>query len=719
MKTLLLSFDTLEQMMVGAAEGVRPPERLTVSEAAEKYRHIENQGSYVGPWKNSTTPYLTEPMDEMTSRDFTGLIFVGPAQSGKTDMFLNWQLFSVICDPADMMLIQTAQDTARDFSIRRVDRLHRHTPAVGERLISRRDADNTYDKKYRSGMLLTLAWPTINQLSGRPVPRLWLTDYDRMVEDVNEEGSPFDLARKRATSFRSHGMTVAESSPGRIITDPKWTRKTPHEAPPTTGILALFNRGDRRLFYWHCISCHNAFEPNFNLLQYPDSKDEMEAAEAAVMACPHCGQVYTHEPSLDGAGPGKHAMNAEEARWVKDNQKWTSDKEIVGTPIRSDVASFWLKGVCAAFSDWKTLVLNYLKAEKEYEETGSETALKTTVNVDRGEPYTPKAEADQRVPEEIKSRAKDYGDQVVPFGVRFLVATVDTQKNRWVVQVHGIGAGGDIWVIDRFEIKKSNRKDEDGERLWVKPGAYKEDWKLLVPEVMKKTYPLADGSGRRMAIKQTICDSGGREGVTEAAYAFYRWLRRYEPGYEDGKEGATPEDDALWEPGLAARFMLLKGEPKEDVPRVRIGYPDSQRKDRNAGARGEIPVLFINVNMLKDTLNMLLDRTEPRGGRINFPSWLPSSFYTELCVEVKDNKGRWTNPKSYRNESWDLLVYCLATLLMPNIMAEYIDWDDPEQSWAREWDQNDLVFDPNAGNKPFDNQKKPAYDLSKLAEALG
>ena len=45
-----------------------------------------------------------------------------------------------------------------------------------------------------------------------------------------------------------HGMTAAESSPGRVITDAKWIRKTPHEAPPTTGILSLYNRGDRRLW---------------------------------------------------------------------------------------------------------------------------------------------------------------------------------------------------------------------------------------------------------------------------------------------------------------------------------------------------------------------------------------------------------------------------------------------------------------------------------------
>ena len=76
-------FATLEDMIVATAEAVRPPERLTVSQAAEKYRWLNNPGHYVGPWDNSKAPYLVEPMDEMTSLDFTGLAFVGPARTGK------------------------------------------------------------------------------------------------------------------------------------------------------------------------------------------------------------------------------------------------------------------------------------------------------------------------------------------------------------------------------------------------------------------------------------------------------------------------------------------------------------------------------------------------------------------------------------------------------------------------------------------------------------
>ncbi|ARB05712.1 terminase large subunit [Synechococcus virus S-ESS1] len=713
MMTSQTSFEfSLEQLILESAEAVRPAKRMSISQAAEEYRHLNNPGSYVGPWLNEVTPYLVEPMDVLQSQKFTGMAFAGPAQTGKTDMVINWVTYSTICDPADMMIVQTSQTTSRDFSIRRVDRLHRHSPAVGAMLAAGTQSDNTFDKQYRSGMMLSMSWPAINELSGKPIPRLWLTDYDRMPQNIDGEGSPFSLARKRATTFRSHGMCAAESSPGYEVENPKWIKTSPHEAPPTKGILAIYNQGDRRLWYWQCVDCRKWFEPDFELLVYPDIDDAMEAAESAHLCCPHCEAVYHHDP-VDGR-PGKHELN-KAGKWVPDNCWIDENGDIHGKPIRSTIASFWLKGVAAAFSDWKTLVFNFITAEREYESNQSEEALKTTVNTDQGKPYVPKSMRNDRVPEVLKARAKPLAKREVPMGVRFLIACIDVQKNRFVVQVHGIHANRDISVIDRFEIKKSKRKDADGERHWVNPGAHPEDWKLIVEEVMEKTYPLIDGSGRHMGIKMTVSDSGGKEGTTANAYDFYRWLK-YGDREEEGTSSGDDEAQYLWKPGLAGRFMLLKGASTKTAPRVALSYPDSQRKDRHAGARGEVPVLMMNTNTLKDSLSHMLDRVEPGNG-VLFPDWLDDNFFIELTVEVRDPAKGWINPKRFRNESWDLLTYCLAAQLTAGINIEHINWQDPPP-WAEDWGANDLVFDPEVEDKPFDAVPKNRRSLKELASAL-
>lgn len=689
-------FETIEEMIAATCEAVRPAERLTVSQAAEKYRYIDNPGSYVGYWDNDIAPYLVEPMDVLTSLEYTGMIFAGPARCGKSDLCFNWMGHTAICDPADMMIIHMTQNTARDWSQGDLRKMFRHSKVIGEKVAPGRQNMNVHDIRFLSGMRVLVKWPTITELSGKTIPRMWLMDYDRMPADVDKEGSPYQLAKKRAQTFGRYGMTVAESSPGFAIDDPKWRASTPHEAPPTQGILALYNRGDRRRWLWQCPSCQGAFEPDFNLLQWPNSADAMEAAEKAFMACPHCGGVIHHDRDEKAGTPGKHDLNRS-GKWIREGMIWQPNGAVTGTPLRSDTASFWLKGPAAMFTDWKTLVHNYLKAEEDFEKTGNQESLKTTVNVDQGLPYLPKGAESERLPEELKARAKDLGERVVPDGVRFLLATIDVQKNRFVVQVHGFGVGGDVWIVDRFEVKKSNRTDEDGERYWVNPGAYLEDWKLLVDDVLLKSYPLADGSGRHMQIKATGCDSGGREGVTKNAYEFWRWLR-------DECEG-----------DLYRRFQLVKGTPSRSAPRVQISYPDSDRKDRHAGARGEVPVLLLNMDQLKDQASAMLDRTDPNGGCVNFPEWLPDWFYTELTVERRTTKG-WENLRAARNEAWDLLVYAIAISLSRLVRIERIDWADPP-SWAAAWAENDMISD-SADNKRFASQHKSEYDLTKLAEIL-
>lgn len=715
-KTVLPEFASIEEMMAYTAEGVRPAERLTVSQAAERYRVIYNPGSYVGPWRNETTPYLVEFMDVLTSEDYTGAIFVGPAQSGKSDCALNWLTHGIVCDPMDMMFIDKSMDTARVFSMTKLDRLHEHSPEVAARLRPGRDNDNLFDRRYKSGMILTVTWPTKNNLSGKSIAKLWLADYDRMPQDIDGEGSPYWLAKQRTRTFGRYGMTVAESSPSFPVDMVKWVKQTPHEAAPSQGILALYNQGDRRRWLWRCVKCHNAFEPDFKHMKWPDSEDIQESAAAAWMECPTCGARYTQE-GADGL-PGKHEMNRKHARWIKDGMVWTPSGEVTGEPYESDIASFWLKGPAATFASFESIVSDYLKAERTYLATGEESELQTVVNTTLALPYIPRSEQTVRSPEQLRARAKNFGIRVVPPGVRFLVATIDLQKNRFVVQVHGIGSGEngepDWWIVDRFDIRKSRRRDEDGDRSWVNLATHPEDWRQLTDEVLLKTYPLGDGSGRHMAVKMVMSDSAGSSGFTTNAYEFVRWLRR-------GDETDILDEDGkpvyVWEPGLAARYHLLRGATSKRGPRVRLTYPDAGRKDKYSAARGEIPVWEVNTQVLKDKIDAMLDRTDP-GGRIQFPDWLPKSFYRELTVEVKDPKKGWHNPKNYRNESWDLLVYNLAALLTPDIAIEQIDWKDPPP-WAREWDENDMVFDPDSTSEPFEAKEESDVDLTALGKNLG
>lgn len=685
------SFSSLNAIFRDLATILRPPERMTVSEAAEKYRYINQPGAYVGKWINATVPMMVEPMNTFTSFTYHGMIFVGPAQSGKTDsLVINTLAYSIKVDPMDMMLVCPTNTDGRDFGIRRVDRLHRHSPEIGEMMLPGADADNKFDKQYTTGMLFTIAWPTPSQLAGKPIGRVILTDRDRMVDDVDGDGEPFDLAMKRTTTFGSYAMTIAESSPSREVTNLKWIASSPHEAPPALGILSLYNRGDRRRWYWPCPHCKNYFEGKFEYLELGEDATgtNMEKAESVYMRCPMCSEkIHPDErPEMNAWGV-----------WVKDGQGVDRDGKVFGPVPRTGIASWWLRGVAAVFTNWRKLMALYLDAQDVYDKTLSEDALKKFYNNDLGEPYYPKSANDNRLPEVLKSRAdKGLGERVVPKGVRFMVALVDVQKNMFVVSVFGIMPGSpfDIAVIDRYDVRFSKRRNEDDERLWVKPATYDEDWDELIEHVIEKEYPLGDDSGRMMGMKFVGCDSGGQEGVTGRAYSFYRRLR---------------------EKNKHRRFILLKGDPKPNNPRARITFPDAGRKDKLTAARGDVPVLLLNSNVLKDDLDGRLDCMTPGKGMYHTPDWLDDSFYSELCSEIRTPKG-WENPSHSRNEQTDLSYYCIGLCVSELIKIEWVNWEEPPR-WADEWDNNDLVRQP-AATPRFANNIESEYDFASFGKAL-
>ena len=244
--------------------------------------------------------------------------------------------------------------------------------------------------------------------------------------------------------------------------------------------------------------------------------------------------------------------------------------------------------------------------------------------------------------------------------MRFLLATVDVQGKKWVCQVFGVAPGSpyDLVVIDRFDIAKSKRLDDDGHPLPTEPHAYPEDWHLLKETLLEREYPIA-GTDALMQIKGVACDSGGKEGVTARAYQFWYDLRA--------------EGD-----GLHRRFQLVKGDPAPGAPRARIAYMDAQVKGQTAQVRGEVPVLMLASNTLKDDLNGRLDRLTPGGGMVRFPEWLPDAFFTEMCVEMRSEKG-WEAPRGHRQEAWDLAYYAIGYCV--HLGVEKIDWAQPP-AWA-------------------------------------
>ncbi|EKB5063494.1 phage terminase large subunit family protein [Escherichia coli] len=682
----MLNQETAKAARTDSGYILRAPRRMRVADAVAQYMRVPMGAGNSVPWDPLVAPYVIEPMNCLASREYDAVIFVSPARTGKTIGLIDgWVIYNVICDPADMLIIQMTEEKAREHSKKRLARTFRVSPEVVSRLSPNKNDNNVYDRTFLAGNYLKIGWPSVNIMSSSDYKCVALTDYDRFPEDIDGEGDAFSLASKRTTTFMSSGMTLVESSPGRDVKDVKWRRTSPHEAPPTTGILSLYNRGDRRRWYWPCPHCGEYFQPCGDVVAgFRDIADPVLASEAAYIQCPSCsGRIMPeHKRELNGRGV-----------WLRDGESINADGSRYGDPRRSRIASFWMEGPAAAYQTLSQLVYKLLTAEQEYETTGSEETLKTVINTDWGLPYLPRASMEQRKSELLEQRAEPVPSRSVPDGVNFLVATVDVQAGRhrrFVVQVTGYGSRGERWIIDRYNITQSLRGDSDGESQRIDPASYPEDWDVLLTDVFHKSWPLASDPSQQMRLMAMAVDSGGEDGVTDNAYKFWRRCRR---------------------DGLGKRIYLFKGDSIRRAKLITRTFPDNTgRTGRRAQAAGDVPLWLLQTDALKDRVNNALWRDSPGPGYVHFPDWLGSWFYDELTYEERSSDGKWSKPGRGANEAFDLMVYAEALVILHGY--EKIRWPDaPEWASRETWlecvqDSTEPSSSPEPVSTPVKKQKR-------------
>lgn len=659
---VLPPFASAWECAMEALPALSPAQRITVPAAAEKYRFVEAPGFH-GKWSNAAAPQMVEPAEMMTSRRYEGVIFAGPARTLKTDaLVVNVIAHRIMAQPRDVRVVHMSQDTAREFSLSTIDRMIRNSPDIKARLVTGRRSDNIFDKLFAGGMRLTIAWPVIAQLSGATLPDVLFTDYDRMTEDVDGEGSPFTLGKKRGETVGSTAKVMAESSPGRPITDDEWLPSTPHEPPPTTGILDLYGQGTRARLYWPCPHCGKLHEPKFSLFRWPEGAPPVEAGEQVRLLCPHC--EYPIGPELKGE-------LIAESRWLHEASDdglggyLTGLAPIDGNVRRAALASYWMFGPAASFQTWPKLVAAYLQAEEVYRRTGDEKALQSTVNVDQGDAYRPRAmgTASLLTETELKKRAVKLAGEVVPSNTRFLTIQVDVQANRFVVQADSWAPLLERSLVDRFELFKP--ADETAERA-LDPARYLDDWNCLF-DLVERSYEV-DGTGYTLRPAFVVIDCGGAPGVTANAYKFWRRARKR---------------------GLGDRIMLVRGNHvKKGLPeaqrRAFIGYPE-RSTENGKKAQLDVPVIWIGTDALKDEISASLTRDDIGEGSYNVLERVDERVFAELAAERRTDKGWEKRPGVLRNEALDLAVYGKGVVIVKG--GEKIDWESPVD-WARPMPEN-------------------------------
>lgn len=670
----LPGFCPVEAAIADALPFLAPHKRALVSDIAEA-RMIEAGGHWV-PFRNDVAPYMIEPQNVVTSRKFDSICFVGPARCSKSEgLVINPLVHAIIAQPRTVAIFNMTQGAAREFSVEKLATTIRHSPELAKRLGKNSGDDNIFEKRFAGGARLTLDWIVPDKLAARSIPLVIFTDYDAMPQDVAGEGTPFVLGRKRTQSAMSRGMTIVESSPRFPILDEAWMPSAPHEAPPTEGILAIYNAGTRARWYWTCPDCSHEFEPSFKRLDFPKDGLPADRGEGARMVCPSCGVVF--EPHH------KAALNAR-GRWLHE----TADGRVVplGSGERNTkTASYWLHGPAAALASWSQIVTRYLEGIDAFRHRGDENLIRAAENVEIGIPSMPRSQvnAARLSAAGLRNHAVDGGWKLAPKGTRFITVAVDVQPGRFVVQVEAWAKDLERMVIDRFDLHTPPDTAPGAADRAINPAQYAEDWEVLTP-LIDRAYPV-EGSDYGLKPVGLVVDSGGEAGVTPNAYDFYRRRKRSHP----------------------RRFHIVRGKGGLETDRVKARAPETSHKGGRKTAAKGVVILWAGTDRLKDEIaaSLLREHGGPRSLRL--PKLAPGEIFEEYAAERRTEKGWEKKPGIQRNEALDLSVYALALVIM--LGAERIR-EDVLPAWARSDRQNCFAVDLAAPDQISDPDPSPEPD---------
>jgi phage terminase large subunit GpA-like protein len=646
-----------------AFAALRPPVRMTVAEYALRNRRLANEGGgYVGRWTHDTAPYLVEPMECLTSLQYQTLAIVGPGQCGKTTIAENWMLKAVDDDPGDILWYMQTDPGLEAYVKGRINPMIEQHPVMASR-IGHQPVDNSLHFKRFRGMKVEFLSATYNNLINKSAPRIIADEIDAYPQSLGDLKAVLDVRRQ---TFGRRSKLVA-------ISHPDLARGVNPNRDWTAGIMAIYADSDRRVWYWQCPHCGGWSSPapiadRVMTISYPEDGTLDEIESQARLLCPVAGCLIEDE--------WRPAMNAG-GRWVGLGQTMDEDGTVTGEMTPRRTAGWWIVGVMSPFllGGIGALARARAKAEREYVISGDDGTLRQVVVKQWGIPYSRPRVAGSVDANTLAERAEQqFIAGRVPEGVRFLTATADVQAAHFEWLVRGFGVGGESWVIDKG-------------RLLADPATSPDDWDELLREVFQRTYPLADGSGRTMAIRACGYDSGGQPGVTQQAYAAWTRWRREKAIRSIGKVAGKD----------VYSILPLKGARTPNAPRITVSYPDTKTKANRRSGAGAVPLLQFNPNQFKDDLAGQLAKAEAGPLYVHVPASFrskepPHHWFEQLTAEQPDAAGRWKKVvATARNEATDLMVMSHAVAMLHGLTR--IDWARPP-AWADVWDKNALVSTP-------------------------
>ena len=385
------------QYQYDALQLLKPPERLTVSEWAEKYRILDPAASAMpGKWSNKVTPYLVGIMDELSNHETEEIIFCKPTQIGGSEALVNMICYIVDQDPSPTLVVYPSDDLAKYTSQRRLQPAFKLSAKIREKFKEDRSSQMELDFE---GMYLSLTGSNSPaDLASKPIRYLMMDEIDKFPGASNKEADPISLARERTKTFHNRKIYLT-STP---------TLKTGHiwEAKEDADI--------EKHFFVPCPHCGEYIELKFANIKWPDDKEMTHAdrADLASYVCQECGCFISDND--------KHNM-LRKGEW----------RIVRQTARRSTKVAFWINTLYSPFVRWSQIAKEFMESKDDPER------LQNFVNSWLAEPWEDsrlKTNADI-----VLEHQTNTGPYIVPGWAKLLTAGVDVQETSvyWTIRAWG------------------------------------------------------------------------------------------------------------------------------------------------------------------------------------------------------------------------------------------------------------------------------------------
>lgn len=396
--------------IIEAAAVLRPPEKLTVSEWADRHRVLDSKTSAEpGQWSTDRTPYLRGIMDALNDYRVEEIVFVKPTQVGGTETLNNMLGYIVAQDPDPVLIVYPTLELAEYTSKNRLVPMIQLSPATAEKY---RADDSKILELQLDGMYAVLAGANSPaSLASRPIRYLLMDEVDKFPKNAGKEADPRALARERTRTFNFNRKIIQASTPT-VRSGPIWSA---HE-----GCAVKLE------YYVPCPHCGHYQTFVFKRREtgggivYDKTKTPDEVRLTAYYECEQCRGIIQdrHKPAMLRAG-----------EWRDENGKFT----LAGK------TSFRLNAIYSPWLRFGDIAYEFLTSKSEPE------LLQNFVNSWLAEPW--EQTTVRMNSSELAKRSSGYDDGIVPPGTLLLTGGVDVQKDRFYYTIRAWGERMTSWNV--------------------------------------------------------------------------------------------------------------------------------------------------------------------------------------------------------------------------------------------------------------------------------